>query len=291
MSKLIRIQSPSKVMLAFVQNWRYDLEGREECDRIIEKAVALMQNTSSSNAVEQARSWMAIDWLARKFAPEFLDLLPSLEKNAKSLRNIEQIVDYNTYIYARDKLNSAEKAAEYAARCAETTAIEADKSCRSSARSAAWSAVRSSAWSAAWSATSDAARSAAKGAAKGAAWSAGAAAWCASGASARDDAIDTARSAAGAAAWASAWAAAWYDDGNSLSSTTTFLQDSALELLERMKDIGNKIPASDRVFMNCSSEEAKKIDEYEKKAFLERLELDSFVSNNVMEDKTRRTRL
>jgi hypothetical protein len=60
-----------------------------------------------------------------------------------------------------------------------------------------------------------------------------------------------------------------------------------------MRRIGNNIPASDQVFMNCSREEANGIGEDEKKAFLESLELYDFLTIDGREAKTttKRTRL
>jgi hypothetical protein len=79
------------------------------------------------------------------------------------------------------------------------------------AGAAAWDAAGAAAWAAAW-----AAARAAAGAAAGAA----------------------ARAAAGAAAWDAAWDAAGDAAGDALKETTTALQDSAVELLDRMCAVG-----------------------------------------------------
>jgi hypothetical protein len=80
---------------------------------------------------------------------------------------------------------------------------------------AAWDAARAAAGAAAWAAAWDAARAAARAAA----W---AAAWAAAGDAAWDAAWDAARAAAGAAAW------------DALKPTVISVQQSALELLDRM---------------------------------------------------------
>jgi len=89
--------------------------------------------------------------------------------------------------------------------------LEAVRADANAARDAAWAAARDAAW--------DAARDAAWDAARAAAWDA---AWDAAGDAARD------------AAWDAAWAAAWAAARDKLKPTVEMLQQSALELVEKM---------------------------------------------------------
>ena len=250
MDKLILVKSPSKVMLAFVQQWRFDLDGKEECDGLMGKALQLLQLSASSDEVELARSWMAIDWMAREFAPAFLELNPNLLSHAKALRSINPITDSYSAKCAQDKLDAARDAAGDAAWAAARDA--AGDAARDAARDAAGDAARDAAW-AAWS-------------------SAGAAAWDA----ARDAAGDAARDAAGDAAWAawsSAGAAAWDAARDALNLARLNLQISAIDLLERMANNGGKITQQDEVFMNCSHDDSGGITDDEKLAFIEHCQL------------------
>ena len=159
MDKLILVKSPSKVMLAFVQQWRFDLDGKEECDGLMGKALQLLQLSASSDEVELARSWMAIDWMAREFAPAFLELNPNLLSHAKALRSINPITDSYSAKCAQDKLDAARDAAGDAAWAAARDA--AGDAARDAARDAAGDAARDAAW-AAWSSAGAAAWDAAR---------------------------------------------------------------------------------------------------------------------------------
>jgi hypothetical protein len=148
---------------------------------------------------DEARGYLALDWLIRVYTPTWLQLA-GLSDEANALRELGRIVD----------LVSAERAGPVV------------KAVRDKA-DAAWAAARAAAWDAAWDAARDAARAAAGAAAGAAAW---AAAW--------DAAWDAAGAAAGAAAWAAAGAAAWAAAGAALAPTVEVLQRSAIGLFTTM---------------------------------------------------------
>lgn len=103
---------------------------------------------TGDDGLDEARSYLALDWMIRTYTPAWLDLAGHT-KEAQELRDLRRIVD----------LATAEAAGPV---------VKAGNEVASAAESAAWSAARSAARSAAWSA----AWSAAESAARSAAWSA-----------------------------------------------------------------------------------------------------------------------
>jgi hypothetical protein len=161
------------VITAFMVAWNDALPSDEERDRLLKSLIPLIVGTRSTKAVEEKRSYMALDWLIRVYTPKWLDMVPALHHDAKALRELDAIVDIAGATAAGAKVRIA--------------ASEA-------------SSARDAAWAAAWAAAGAAARDAARAAAGAAAWAAaGAAAWAAAG--------DAAWAAAGDAAWAAAGAA------------------------------------------------------------------------------------
>ena len=124
---------------------------------------------TAGDGKDEARSYLALDWLIRTYTPAFLDLA-NLSAEAQALRDLRRIVD----------LASAE-AAGPVVRAGRDKACEAGAAAWAAAGAAAWAAAGDAAWAAAGAAARDAARAAAR-----------AAAWAA--------ARDAARDAAGAAA-------------------------------------------------------------------------------------------
>jgi hypothetical protein len=158
---------------------------------------------TADDGQDEARSYLALDWLVRTYTPAWLDLA-GLTAEARELRDLRRIVDL-----------AAAQSAGPVVRAVRRQAAAA----QAEARAAAWAAARAAAWDAARAAAGDAARAAAWDAARDAAGDAArAAAWDA----ARDAAGDAARAAAGDAA------------RDALAPTVTALQASALELLDRM---------------------------------------------------------
>jgi hypothetical protein len=152
---------------------------------------------TAGDGQDEARSYLALDWLIRTYTPAWLDLA-GLSEEARALRDLRRIVDL-----------AAAQAAGPVVREAQTKA------------SAAWDAARDAAWDAAWDAARDAAMDAA---------------WDAAMDAAMDAARDAARAAAMDAAWDAARDAAWDAARDALRPTVETLQASALDLLDKMID-------------------------------------------------------
>src|SRR6185312_8767679 len=88
-----------------------------------------------TEADEQRRAFMAMDWLVRVWTPKWLDLVPALKPHAVALRDCEEICDVAGLAAATAKLRALR-----------------------SASAAAWAAARDAAWAAAWAAAWVAAR-------------------------------------------------------------------------------------------------------------------------------------
>ena len=152
---------------------------------------------------DEARGYLALDWLIRVHVPAWLELA-GLTAEAAALRDLRRIDDL-----------AAAEAAGPVMREASSKAAAAWDAAGDAAWAAAGAAAGDAAWDAAWAAAWAAARDAAGAAAGAAAW---AAAWAA------------ARAAAGAAAWAAARAAA----DKRLAPTVAALQDRAVALYDAM---------------------------------------------------------
>jgi len=159
------------------------------------------------DGLDEARGYLALDWLIRTYTPAWLDVA-GLTAEAATLRGSRRIADLAAAQAVRPAvINAQDKAA---------AAWDADWDAD---WAAAWDAAGAAAWDAAW----DAARAAAGAAARAADWAAAwAAARAADWAAARAADWAAARDAAGAAAW------------DKLAPTVTALQDSAISLLGAM---------------------------------------------------------
>ena len=212
----------SPVLGAFMRRWNDDLdgEGRQKLKAFVPRVIG-----TAGDGQDEARGWLAADWLIRVHTPAWLDLA-GITDAAAALRALPELRDSGSLEAARPALADArEKGA--------------------AAGDAAWAAAGDAAWAAtgaaAWAAARDAAWAAARDAARDATWAAaGAAAGAATWDAARDAAWAAARDAAGDATWAAAWAAAgaatWAAARDALKPTTVELQASALDLLDRMID-------------------------------------------------------
>ncbi len=165
-------------------------ERRQELKQLIPVVVG-----TTGDGHDEARSYMALDWLIRTYTPTWLDLA-GLTAEATALRDLRRIVD----------LAAAQKAGPVVRRAQKKAAT---------AGTVAWYAVRTAAW--------DAAGTAAWYAAGAAAWYA---AWDAAGDAARTVAEDAARTVAGDATGDAARAA--------LQPTVDLLQTSAIDLYRTM---------------------------------------------------------
>ena len=122
---------------------------------------------TAGDGLDNARGYLALDWLIRAHTPAWLDLA-GLTGEASALRDFRRISDLDSAAAVRPLVLAArDKAA----------------ATRAAARAAAWDAAWAAAWAAAWDATRDAAGAAAWDAAGAAAW---ATAWDAARDAARD---------------------------------------------------------------------------------------------------------
>jgi hypothetical protein len=206
-------QCACPVIAAFVIAWNDALPTDEDRNRILKPFIPRLVGTKSTEAVEERRSYLALDWLIRVQTPAWLDVREDLRLHAVALRALDPIQCMASAKAANQPVNAARAAAGDAARAAAWD--EAGAAAGAAAVAAAWDAARGAARAAA----GDAARAAAWDAARAAAWAA-----------ARAAAGDAARAAAGDAARAAAGAAA----RDALQPTVTELQTSAADLLERM---------------------------------------------------------
>jgi hypothetical protein len=191
------------VITAFMVSWNDSLPDADRT-RLLAPLIPLLVGTRSTPAVEERRSYMALDWLIRVHTPKWMEMVPALREHADNLRGMEEIADMSGATAAGVKISAARAAAVDAA------------------------------WYAAGDATRDATRDAAGDSARAAAWYAAvdaavAAAWYAAG--------DSARAAAWYAAVDAAVAAAWYAAGGEMKPTTQWLQDSAVDLVKRMCEV------------------------------------------------------
>jgi hypothetical protein len=207
----------SPVIGAFLRSWNdvLDDEDRQQLKPYVTKLVG----TKGTKAQEDARVWMALDWLVRDYTPVWLRLA-GLNSQAELLVNLPEFKKGMKLPSVKPTLEAVRKDAAAARDAARAGAWDAARAgAWDAARAGAWDAARAGAWAAAWAA----ARAAAGDAAWAAAWAAaGDAAWAAAG----DAAWAAARAAAGDAAGAAARAA--------LQPAVTECQQSAHRLLDRM---------------------------------------------------------
>jgi hypothetical protein len=186
------------VITAFMVSWNDGLPD-DERSALLLPLIPKLVGTRSTPEIEERRSLMAADWLVRVHTPAWLRLA-GMTAQADALAHLPEITSMEQVPSIRGPIEAARRDA-------------------AAARAAAWDAARAAAWAAARDAAWDAARAAARDAA----WdAAGDAAWAAARAAARDAAWD----AAGDAAWDAAW--------DALSTTKRELQQSAVQLVERM---------------------------------------------------------
>jgi hypothetical protein len=208
-------QCTSPVISTFLRTWNDGLNDTER--QMLKPYLIKAIGTNTGPEDDLKRAWMLVDWECRVFSPAWLRLA-GIDEEARALEAHDELTDIAGLTALQPDLNKAR----------ETAGRKAD-----AAWDAAWAAARDAAWDAAWAAARDAARAAARAAAWDAAWAAArAAAWDAAWAAARDAAWAAARDAARDAARAAAWAA--------LEPTKKELQQSALELLDRLCAVGRE---------------------------------------------------
>jgi len=190
-------QCVSPVIGELLRAWNDALPKDADRDRLLKPLIPRIIGTANGSDLETRRSLMAADWLVRVHTPAWLRLA-GLVTQAESLERLPEIASTEQIPSLLGPLEAVRKDA-YAAGDA--------------AWAAAWAAARAAAGAAAWAAAGDAA---------------GDAAWAA--------ARDAARDAAGDAAWAAARDAAGAAAKKKLAPTVAKLQESALQLVNRMID-------------------------------------------------------
>ncbi len=135
-----------------------DLNDRLDDDRRqqLKPLISLMPGTAG-DGLDEARGYLALDWLIRTYTPAWLDLA-GLSAEAAELRALRRIVDL-----------AAAQAAGPVVRAAREKSYAARDAAGAAAGAAAWAAARDAAWAAAWAAAGDAAGDAARDAARDAA--------------------------------------------------------------------------------------------------------------------------
>ena len=118
-------QCACPVITSFMIAWNDSLPSNAERDRLLKPLIPDIIDTRSTPAVEEKRSYLALDWLIRVFSPKWLDLVPSLAVHAKALRDLNEITDIAGAIAAGKVSDAAWAAAGVAARDAAVAAARA----------------------------------------------------------------------------------------------------------------------------------------------------------------------
>ena len=137
----------SPVLAAFGRSWNDALP--DDRRHILKPFIPLLPGTAG-DGLGLARSYLALDWLARECAPAFLDLTPALAPHAAALRGLPRLQNPETVQSAEPLISAARDATGAAARDA------AGAAARAAAWDAAWAAARAAAWAAARAAAGDA---------------------------------------------------------------------------------------------------------------------------------------
>lgn len=207
------------VVGTFLRYWNDGLD--DAARQRLKVFVPRLIGSKASRAVEVRRAWLATDWLVRVYTPAWLRLA-KLEEQAVALESLPEMTARSA-----EEEGDAVNAATRAAKSTAWDAASENASARALATARApWTVAWIVAESAVESAAGDAARATATAwsAASVAAWAD--AVWHAAREAAWSVAMDSADSAAGRGAVSAA--------RNALSPTVLFLQDSALQLVERM---------------------------------------------------------
>lgn len=197
----------SPVIGEFLRAWN---DAMNDTDRqMLKPLIPRLVGTAASDAVEQRRSWMALDWMIRVSAPAWLRLA-KLESEAVALESCAEVWDAETARAAQGALDIAQR---QAAATGEAT--------RPATGEAVWATTREATREATRATTRATAGEAACAVARAAAWAAARAA----------------RAVARAATWEAAWVAAGEAreaDREAMRPTVEHLQREAIALVIRM---------------------------------------------------------
>ena len=133
-------------------------ERRQELKRFLPRGGVDPLDGTAGDGQDEARGFLALDWLVRTYTPAFLDLRPELAGVAADLRGLRRIVDMAT----AEAAGPVVRVAQVNARAAVTAAWDAARDAAGdaagdAARDAAWAAARDAAGAAAGDAAWDAA--------------------------------------------------------------------------------------------------------------------------------------
>jgi hypothetical protein len=106
--------------------------------RLIKPLIPKVADTRSTKAVEERRSFMALDWLIREHTPAWLGLVPALAQHVDVLKALGEVCDMDSATAAGNAVRAAQKDADAAWAAARDAAWDA---ARAAARDAAWDAA------------------------------------------------------------------------------------------------------------------------------------------------------
>ncbi|HEX7355284.1 MAG TPA: hypothetical protein VF288_10680 [Mycobacteriales bacterium] len=131
----------SSVVSAFMRPWNDAMADDER--QSLRRYIARLVGSRGTDEQEMQRSWMALDWLVRVYAPAWLDAA-GLGDHADGLRSLRRISSGRRVAEAAPVVVAARTAARAAARTAAGPAAGA------AAGPAAWDAAAAAAWAADW---------------------------------------------------------------------------------------------------------------------------------------------
>ena len=103
------------VLGAFLRNWNDCIQDDAPRTRLLAPMIPRLVGSKSTPAVEERRSYLALDWLIRVHTPAWLDMVPSLQPHAKALREAPEVRDITTAHAVNSLVNAAGDAARAAA--------------------------------------------------------------------------------------------------------------------------------------------------------------------------------
>lgn len=194
----------SPVIATFLRSWNDCLPSDQERQRLLASVVPQVVGTATSDSDDSQRAWMALDWLVRNCAADFLSLTPSLDKHANALRGLPLIDATN--VHHISPLIAAADLSAYSVACTFNDSAASRASADKMARTSADLAACSAAFSAARFATCSNVRSAAQ------------------------SVVDMAT-----------YAAARYGAHDALANSVKRIQESAVSLIARMCEVGRAV--------------------------------------------------
>lgn len=200
-------QRACPVIIMFMHTWNNSLSDCEDRKRLIEPLIPLAVFSLSTQAVQERRMYLALDWLVRVYTPEWLDMVPALRDEAKKLRELEEISDVESAEDSKRPLHIA----DYNALKEDRGGCVTGQLSRAALGAAAATAARQTTMAVRWDAEGN-----------GKAWATWDSAWLAAG------------SAASTATLTASWVAAEDATGAAAKATTNFLQASAVDLAKAM---------------------------------------------------------